>query len=155
MVAAILKEDPPAPRSTSASPALERIVARCLEKSREARFQSARDLAFALKSLSEDRSILATRRWRTGPVVAVTVLTLIAALAAWLTWGAAAPLRDFAKAEYSLFTNWEGNEEGAEISPNGELVAFLSDRAGAYAGIRSSATVGSRSTYPRPQTVSM
>ncbi|MEO6223347.1 MAG: hypothetical protein ABIP90_08850, partial [Vicinamibacterales bacterium] len=50
----------------------------------------------------------------------------------WLTWSAASPPRDFANAAFSLFTNWEGNEEGAEISPNGELVAFLSDRAGEY-----------------------
>ena len=48
---AILKEDaaPPLPH---VSPALARIVARCLEKTREMRFQSARDLAFGLEMLS-------------------------------------------------------------------------------------------------------
>ncbi len=44
---AILKEDPPALARRDVSPALARIVARCLEKTRETRFQSARDLAFA------------------------------------------------------------------------------------------------------------
>ena len=47
-MAAILKEDPPEPLPPNVPPALERIVSRCLEKTREARFQSARDLAFAL-----------------------------------------------------------------------------------------------------------
>ncbi len=51
---AILKEDPPdlpavEPRI---SPALARIVDRCLEKSPGARFQSAGDLAFALEALT-------------------------------------------------------------------------------------------------------
>jgi Tol biopolymer transport system component len=132
VVAAILKEDPRAPVSTSASPPLERIIARCLEKSREARFQSARDLAFALKSLSDDRKLRSPLPWRAAPGIAVLLVIVAAALAAWLTWDPDAPARDFAKAEFSLFTNWEGNEEGAEISPNGELVAFLSDRAGEY-----------------------
>jgi Tol biopolymer transport system component len=131
MVAAVLKDDPRAALSASASPALERIVARCLEKSREARFQSARDLAFALKSLSEDRGAITTRQWRAGPGIGALAVTAIAAVT-WFTWNAGPAARDFAKADYSLFTNWEGNEEGAEISPNGELVAFLSDRAGEY-----------------------
>jgi eukaryotic-like serine/threonine-protein kinase len=51
---AILKEDPPE-ISTPAkpiSPALERIVRRCLEKKPQQRFQSARDLAFDLEGLS-------------------------------------------------------------------------------------------------------
>jgi eukaryotic-like serine/threonine-protein kinase len=47
---AILKEEPPeASRSRAeVTPALDRIVRRCLEKSPSERFQSARDLAFAL-----------------------------------------------------------------------------------------------------------
>ncbi|HXG69550.1 MAG TPA: serine/threonine-protein kinase [Gemmatimonadaceae bacterium] len=51
---AILKEDPPDLPTTGApvSPALERIVTHCLEKNPEQRFQSARDLAFALEAPS-------------------------------------------------------------------------------------------------------
>jgi TolB-like protein len=50
---AVLNEEPAelAPDVTVA-PALERIIRRCLEKQPEARFQSARDIAFALEDLS-------------------------------------------------------------------------------------------------------
>src|SRR5262245_62048738 len=53
---AILKEDPPDLSSirTGIAPGLERIVRHCLEKHAEARFQSARDLAFDLEALSTD-----------------------------------------------------------------------------------------------------
>jgi len=51
---AILKEEPPdlASDTRLISPALDRIVRRCLEKRPEQRFQSAQDLAFALGTLS-------------------------------------------------------------------------------------------------------
>ena len=51
---AILKEDPPdlAEVLPGIPPALDRLVRRCLEKDREQRFQSARDLAFNLETLS-------------------------------------------------------------------------------------------------------
>jgi eukaryotic-like serine/threonine-protein kinase len=51
---AILKEEPPEfdPIDSPVSPALERIVRRCLEKKPEQRFQSAKDLAFALEAIS-------------------------------------------------------------------------------------------------------
>ncbi|MBA3766268.1 MAG: PD40 domain-containing protein, partial [Acidobacteria bacterium] len=51
---AILKEDPPelSESNSQINPALERVVMHCLEKSPEQRFQSARDVAFALESLS-------------------------------------------------------------------------------------------------------
>src|SRR6267154_967308 len=51
---AVLKEDPPELLDPvrSVSPALDRIVRRCLEKSPEQRFQSAWDLSFALSALS-------------------------------------------------------------------------------------------------------
>jgi Tol biopolymer transport system component len=51
---AILKEDPPeiAASGSGPSPALQRIVQHCLEKKPGERFQSARDIAFALQALS-------------------------------------------------------------------------------------------------------
>ena len=53
-ISAILKEEPPDLSATgrSVAPLLERIVHHCLEKDPAARFQSARDIAFALESLS-------------------------------------------------------------------------------------------------------
>ncbi len=51
---AILREDPPELSASRAelSPALDRIVRHCLEKNPAERFQSARDVAFALEALS-------------------------------------------------------------------------------------------------------
>jgi hypothetical protein len=51
---AILKEEPPELGETNAmiSPALDKIVRRCLEKKPERRFQTASDLGFALEALS-------------------------------------------------------------------------------------------------------
>jgi eukaryotic-like serine/threonine-protein kinase len=53
-LSAILKEEPPDLTEIlpTIPPALERLVRRCLEKDREMRFQSARDLAFNLELLS-------------------------------------------------------------------------------------------------------
>ncbi|MFI5166474.1 MAG: protein kinase [Thermoanaerobaculales bacterium] len=64
---AILKEDPPeiVTSGIGASPALQRIVQHCLEKKPGERFQSARDIAFALQALSG--SVVAS-----GPSVALT-----------------------------------------------------------------------------------
>jgi serine/threonine protein kinase len=53
-MSAILREDPPDLSETNktVSPGLERVVHHCLEKNPEERFHSARDLAFAIESLS-------------------------------------------------------------------------------------------------------
>ncbi|HYM11707.1 MAG TPA: protein kinase [Bryobacterales bacterium] len=57
-VAAVLKEEPPAisssekPGAAGAPPELERVIGHCLEKNPHDRFQSARDLAFALRAAS-------------------------------------------------------------------------------------------------------
>jgi eukaryotic-like serine/threonine-protein kinase len=59
---AILKEEPPdlTANNSKISPAVERVVRRCLEKQPEERFQSASDLAFAVESLSSFQSSGAT-----------------------------------------------------------------------------------------------
>jgi Tol biopolymer transport system component len=87
---AILKEDPPEIPATNRSfpPALERLIRRCLEKSPEERFQSARDLAFALDALSGHSGSSATqaaliapselrKRWLL-PAAAIAVFVVIA-----------------------------------------------------------------------------
>ena len=49
-MAAIMRDEPPelSESGRSISPALDRIVKHCLEKDRESRFQTARDIAFSL-----------------------------------------------------------------------------------------------------------
>jgi TolB-like protein len=59
-MSAILRDEPP-PLSPDPVPSLlERVIRRCLEKSPEERFQSARDLAFALRESSERQTASST-----------------------------------------------------------------------------------------------
>jgi serine/threonine protein kinase len=86
---AILREDP-SELSTARpdiSPALERIVRHCLEKNPAERFQTARDVAFALEAFSGtaiSSTTMATlpkprRSWRTAAVVALFTIAGAAA----------------------------------------------------------------------------
>ncbi len=91
---AILKEDPPelTQISSGVTPALERVVHHCLEKNPEQRFQSARDLAFDLESLSQHSGSSARAVAQATPVQALRryqlpiamVLVLIAATVGYL-----------------------------------------------------------------------
>jgi serine/threonine protein kinase/TolB-like protein/cytochrome c-type biogenesis protein CcmH/NrfG len=68
LVAAILHEDPPdlTASSKGVPVELQRLVSRCLEKNPEARFQSARDLAFALRSVASNLDLGTTAEARTS-----------------------------------------------------------------------------------------
>jgi eukaryotic-like serine/threonine-protein kinase len=91
-LSAILKEEPPELSRGGAEvpPALERVVRRCLEKSREERFESARDLAFALREAahlpvpSQEPKVPARRRIRPLPVWSLALLGAAALLAVLL-----------------------------------------------------------------------
>ena len=93
---AVLKEDPPELTNTghAVPPSLDRIVRRCLEKNPEQRFQSAKDLSFALSALSGTDSAAAARvaggkriawwsdrrAWLTVAITSLAVLVLIFAM---------------------------------------------------------------------------
>jgi hypothetical protein len=86
---AILNHDPATllDGRCNVSPGVERVVRRCLEKDPEERFQSARDLAFAIEALAEpsssgDQVITAiTRRNRVERVAVVGVVLAIIVVA--------------------------------------------------------------------------
>jgi serine/threonine-protein kinase len=92
-VSAILDKDPPelSLADRHIPPGLARIVDRCLEKDPAARFQSTRDLTFALEALdshsaSDGPAAPAHTRERAWQVVAA-ILTVVATVALWGWWG--------------------------------------------------------------------
>ena len=107
------------------------IVSRCLENARRGfSLHAIRRRNFGRKSATDcgvGRRALASRP------VALVACALIA-LASWMPWR---PPRHavediLTRAQMSLLTDWTGAEEGAEISPDGKLVAFLSDHDGEW-----------------------
>jgi eukaryotic-like serine/threonine-protein kinase len=76
-VSAILKEEPPSlsQRGIAAPPGLVRILNRCLEKDAADRFQSARDVGFALDSISGRDEAAPLREKQTEKSVAVLPFT--------------------------------------------------------------------------------
>jgi eukaryotic-like serine/threonine-protein kinase len=91
-ISSILKEEPPdlATSGRDVPPLLERIVHHCLEKDPSARFQSARDIAFALETLSSisssateaiSRPAIATpetrKRWLIPSLLGVIAVLLV------------------------------------------------------------------------------
>jgi Tol biopolymer transport system component len=148
-VAAILTEDPPdlSAGDPGIPNSLSRIVRRCLEKRPEERFQSARDLGFALEALSGSSEAALGPKGSTsekGPsgsrrrtAILVGAAAILAALG-WAAWHlrrtAASWENPLALARFTRFTDWAGSELDASISPDGKFVAFLSDREGPFDG---------------------
>ena len=127
---AILKEEPPELLESGRQipPALDRIVRHCLEKSPAQRFQSARDLAFDLESLSTltgSGSVSATpakqpRHW--GYVAAIAAL-LVAAVA--IGWKLSSLLRPASNAQFHQLTYRRGQLVGnARFTPDGKDVIY-------------------------------
>jgi Tol biopolymer transport system component len=135
---AILKEDPP-PLS-SASPAVERVISRCLEKDAGDRFQSAADVAFALGALAPAAPQQATPGSRAGVLRPVMVTAagalLLGAVAMWLLTrgrGDVVPQSTPASLSASRMTPFLSSaalEREPAWSPTGDLIAYVSDAAG-------------------------
>ncbi len=138
---AILKEDPPSLLESSArlSPALDRIVRRCLEKRPEERFRSTHDLALALEAVATTSvsSSMALAAAEAGKGIAwgrlaerVALIALGAALALAGVWWAArrAPVTN-GMASFR-FVTFSGRDASPAVSPDGRTVAFSSTRDG-------------------------
>ena len=140
---AILTTEPPeiARESGGISPAIERIVRRCLEKEREQRFQSARDLAFALEAMegfseSGASPVVAPTtpvRSRVGILVPALLAVALAvgaflgrALAPTAKTSAAAP----APVLFTRLTFARGVEHQPSLSPDGRSFVYVSAAGG-------------------------
>jgi Tol biopolymer transport system component len=140
---AILIRDLPEPSGPAADtlpPLLDRIVRHCLEKHPEERFQSMRDVAFDLEtvsgtsSTSAARAIIApapTKRGLVIPIAAVAAAALVA-----LAFFAGERLNrgkaDLAAPQptFSQQTNQQGVESFPALSPDGKSLAFVSRASG-------------------------
>ena len=138
VIGAILRDDPEPLHEAhpSVSEAIDHIVQHCLEKKPEERFQSARDLGFALTnagatSSTDSAGIEAlpdTRRPRRGVLPAVAVTGWLMAVAFFVVSQLRSPVNETpVKLETLTFS---GRDWAPDISPNGEMMAFASDRDG-------------------------
>jgi Tol biopolymer transport system component len=126
---AILKEDPPQFDSEKlrTAPALERIVRHCLEKRPSDRFQSARDLMFALTALSESSGAVPLNAVpqlpRTGKIAGVAALAavLAAGITYWTFW--TGQRRPAERLDFAIAV--PGEVSHLAISPDGKWLAFV------------------------------
>ena len=144
---AILREDAPAlvGGRGDLSPALERIVQHCLEKNPVERFQTARDVAFALENLSGSGQVAPARVTavdvaptlprRRPAVIAIAALVLAAgafALGRWLS-----PADVVSATSFQVVTNQPQTIFNARFLPDGQSVVM----SGAVEGLRPSLSI--------------
>jgi Tol biopolymer transport system component len=141
---AILTQDPPvlSGEHTRISLVLDRIVRRCLEKEPGERFQSGRDLAFALQAVGDSTSaeresipLAATPPKRMGRVVlglaAVAVIAAVAFLAGrFLSPGGGEGVRGDVPMRLAQLTFDRDLEYQPSISPDGSSFVYVSSADG-------------------------
>jgi|SRR5579872_197492 len=130
---AVLKDDPPELTNSgrAISPTLERIVRRCLEKSPDQRFQSARDLSFALSALSGTDSSAAVRAAavatpRRIPIVHALIVALLMAVVAAATWSVARRPLPAPRMQFAVAVPHEMSVSHMALSRDGSMLVFVS-----------------------------
>jgi Tol biopolymer transport system component len=138
-LAAVLRDQPPevSRKSKEVSPALDRLVSRCLEKNPGERFQSARDLSYALRETTTSSGGMAARDVASAPprrsraVLTAAAAALVAFTAGWflrpkLFVGEAPPVYG----RVVRLSQRASNAFAPAISPDGKWIAYLSDARG-------------------------
>ena len=152
---AVLKEDPPE-LSDSAhpiSPALDRMVRRCLEKDPEQRFQSAKDLSFALTALSGTDSSSTARIADTSrgiPLLLWAAVALALAIGAGVTWLLGTRPAPASRMEFAIPV--PGEVSHMALSADGSMLAFVSPEDKSGLPIVYVQRVGSQTTTVLPGT---
>jgi Tol biopolymer transport system component len=134
-ISAILTQDPPdLPAKRPDVPAVfDRIVRHCLEKNPNERFQTARDVAFALEALSGSATsatpvVASVTRswWRIAAAAALlSMATAVAYVAGWATAGGrAADIRFLTKTFDPIFIT------NARFLPDGQTIIYSAARQG-------------------------
>jgi hypothetical protein len=154
---AVLKDDPPELTGTGrlVSPTLERIVRRCLEKSPEQRFQSARDLSFALSAFSGTETSIAARA-TAAPIRAPMLLWLAVALAlvagSAVTWFVARRPAPATRMQFALAVPDEMSISHMALSRDGSMLVFVSPEESSALPMLSVQRVGSSTVTLLPGT---
>ncbi|TAN21424.1 MAG: serine/threonine-protein kinase [Acidobacteria bacterium] len=134
---AVLKEEPAEITAApdTLAPALQRVVDHCLEKDPAARFQSARDLEFALAALTGSSSTrtaalaaLPAPRRQVPMLAAVALTAVVVGLAVFFAMRPAPS----AHWHFTAVTNFPGVQAQPVFSPDGRSVAFTSNEDGHY-----------------------
>ncbi len=130
---AVLKDDPPELTGPvrQVSPTLERIVRRCLEKNPEQRFQSARDLSFALSALSGTETSSVARAAAAATPRRLPLLPWFAALLALVavaagTWWIARRPQPTTRMQFALAVPDEMSISHMALSRDGSMLVFVS-----------------------------
>jgi len=134
-IAKILERDADWAALPAATPAhIRRLLLRCLAKDPKQRLRDIGDFRIEIDATHEvsprDSEITveparAYTKW-------LPWILLIALAVGFGVWEVRRPLDPLSNAKYTRFTDWEGAEMGAEISPDGKFVAFVSDRDGEF-----------------------
>jgi eukaryotic-like serine/threonine-protein kinase len=128
MMTAILRQEPPPITDSNGDipEALDQIVRRCLEKHREDRFQSARDLAFMLENLTlatgPRTPSRVTRASRRGVLWGLGLLPLAGSWAAAAYLGRITARRT--SAQFRRITFRRGYVASARFSPDGQSIIY-------------------------------
>jgi serine/threonine protein kinase/Tol biopolymer transport system component len=125
---AVLREDPPELTDSPhpISPALDRIVRRCLEKNPEQRFQSAKDLSFALSALSGTDSSGVARIAKTSrrfPLVLSASIALAVIAASIVSWFIARHSAVAQRLQFAIPVT--GEVSHMALSIDGSMLAFV------------------------------
>ncbi|HYI93928.1 MAG TPA: protein kinase, partial [Bryobacteraceae bacterium] len=141
MLSAVVKDEPKKLRSVARDlPAkLEKIVAQCIEKKVDRRYQRMEDVKKALEDLQQTDTIerlLATRgsEPRRGPatvwLAASLAVVLALAAAGFVWWNGKANDNSTGTSVLARITSEDGLTRDPAVSPDGKFIAYASDRGG-------------------------